>query len=150
MLVIQSLSSRGRGPIHRACSTRASSSKAGWMILRGLVAGCCGLMSHLISLSHLNVVGRTGTQYPYFSTLQKVPLTHPFRVSPHLSVLTSHQPRGPQSPCFPPGICAQSGHSLQLPGASLQSPFTSIPRLLHSPGSQGNMLLPCSEAFFFF
>lgn len=61
LLVIQSLSPRGRGPIHRACSTRASSSKAGWMILRGLVAGCGGLMSHLISLSHLDVVGRTGT-----------------------------------------------------------------------------------------
>lgn len=110
-------------------------------------------MSHLIVLSHPTVVGRTGTQHTLLFHASESTSGHTlFCVSPHLSPPLSpslrqprhhslrigdwaSHPRDPQSPCFPPEyLCSVTA---QLPEASLQSPFTSIPAgLLSSPGSQ--------------
>lgn len=158
LLVIQSLSSRGRGQVHRACSTRASSSKAGWVLLRGLVAGCGGWMSHLISLSHLNVVGRTGTQYTLFlHTLESTsdtPLScFPTPLCPHLS--PSQWPPvlwGAGFPLLPSPLVAPSLHaSLWVPvlkvATHLSSQEPTYKALSHPfpdySTAQGAILQPC-------
>lgn len=74
----------------RSYPTRVSLSRAGYMILRDLVPGGGGLLSHVTVPSHLRLAARTGTQHALF--VHTPPLTAPLTSLPSLLITPTAAP----------------------------------------------------------